>query len=252
MLQDGMESAGSERLPAELVDLARFAEIHERLAGHPDTDSALDVITRLAADEVPGAQHAGVTLGSRGRFRTIAPTHDIVNQVDQIQYDMATGPCVDAAIDGNVYYSPDLRKDERWPDFGVKAAETTGVLSMLSFRLYLEHDESLIGALNLYSTEVDAFDAESRAAGMLLATHGALAVSGAAARAKAVNLERALESSRDIGVAMGVLMQAHSVDRDQAFDLLRIASQRTHRKLADIASEIAGSGAFPAIENPGA
>jgi hypothetical protein len=35
------------------------------------------------------------------------------------------------------------------------------------------------------------------------------------------------------------------VTREQAFDLLRIASQRTHRKLSAIATEIADTGAVP-------
>lgn len=250
MLREGTGSAGSEAIPGALTDLAAFADIDRRLAGHRDADSALAVLTELAAAEVPGAQYAGVTLGTFGRFRTIAPTDDIVRAVDQIQYDLGSGPCVDAAIEDDAFCADDLRSDERWPDFGMKAAEATGILSMLSFRLYLEHDESVIAAINMYSTEPGAFGAESRARGLLLATHGALAVSGAAAREKATNLERALSTSRDIGVAMGVLMAAHSIDRDQAFDLLRIASQRTHRKLSDVAAEVARTGNLPAGRRP--
>jgi ANTAR domain len=53
---------------------------------------------------------------------------------------------------------------------------------------------------------------------------------------------KALESNRDIGVAMGVLMQTHRFTREQAFDVLRVASQDTNRKLADIAAEVADTG----------
>ena len=52
----------------------------------------------------------------------------------------------------------------------------------------------------------------------------------------------ALKSSREIGIAMGVVMASNKVTRDQAFDLLRIVSQRTHRKLADIAVDVADTG----------
>ena len=45
----------------------------------------------------------------------------------------------------------------------------------------------------------------------------------------------ALASSRDIGLAMGVLMTRYQITREDAFDLLRIASQRTHRKLREVA-----------------
>ena len=59
---------------------------------------------------------------------------------------------------------------------------------------------------------------------------------------KIVNLEYALTTNRDIGVAMGVLMTRYHLARDQALDLLRITSQRNNRKLHDIAVEVADTG----------
>ncbi|MDT4893317.1 MAG: hypothetical protein QOE97_2352 [Pseudonocardiales bacterium] len=241
-------SAGAEWDAAWLVELAgKFATIGRRLSGHGESESVLDVLTAVAAAEVPSAQRAGVTLGTKGRFTTVAATDDVVRAVDQIQYDLGSGPCVDAAVEDSVYRADDLRSDERWPEFGTRAANETGVLSMLSFRLYLEDDDSLVGALNMYSDRPSAFDDEALGTGLLLATHGALAVSGAHARKKAANLMNALSTSRDIGVAMGIVMSQLKVDREQAFDLLRIASQHTHRKLADLALEVADTGALPSI-----
>ena len=43
-------------------------------------------------------------------------------------------------------------------------------------------------------------------------------------------------------------MNQHKITRDQAFDLLRIASQHGHRKLAEIATEVADTGV---LELPG-
>jgi hypothetical protein len=76
----------------------------------------------------------------------------------------------------------------------------------------------------------------------LLATHGALAVAAAYALERVGNLEVALASNREVGVAMGVLMNQHKITREQAFDLLRIASQHGHRKLVEIATEVADTG----------
>lgn len=83
------------------------------------------------------------------------------------------------------------------------------------------------------------FDETAQALGLLLATHGALALTVAAVRERASNLEVALRTSRQIGIAMGVLMFQHKLTEDQAFDLLRIASQHKHLKLAAIASVVA-------------
>jgi hypothetical protein len=63
--------------------------------------------------------------------------------------------------------------------------------------------------------------------GLLLATHGAAVVAAHLNAARAMNLKRALQTGRDIGVAIGVLMTQHQVTRDQAFGLLRITSPQT-------------------------
>ena len=41
---------------------------------------------------------------------------------------------------------------------------------------------------------------------------------------------------------MGVLMARYRLTREQALDLLRITSQRSNRKLRDIATEVADTG----------
>jgi hypothetical protein len=58
------------------------------------------------------------------------------------------------------------------------------------------------------------------------------------------NLERALDSNREIGVAVGILMVNHKLTEGQAFDLLNQVSQRTNRKLRTIALEVARAGAI--------
>jgi AmiR/NasT family two-component response regulator len=62
------------------------------------------------------------------------------------------------------------------------------------------------------------------------------------------NLIKAQASNREIGMAMGVLMSRHRLTQAQAFDLLRMASQHTHRKLREIAAEVVETGMldFPA------
>ncbi len=82
---------------------------------------------------------------------------------------------------GTAYNAADLRSDPRWPDFGARAAEV-GVLSMLSFRLFIESNPDVIAGLNLYASKPSAFDEQSESIGTLFATHGALAIAGAAPR----------------------------------------------------------------------
>ncbi len=218
-----------------------YSTIGRNLAAHLTVEATFAAITDSAVELVPGAQHAGISRGRGGKFETIAPTSELPRLVDAIQYDLESGPCVDAILEDTVFRTPELAADPRWPEFGQRAYEATGVRSMLALRLYLEHDE-VIAALNIYSTEPAAFDDSAQTVGTLLATHGGLAVAGSLARDHAEHLKRALASNREIGIALGVLMQQHKITREQAFDLLRIASQHSHRKLADIATEVADTG----------
>ena len=44
---------------------------------------------------------------------------------------------------------------------------------------------------------------------------------------------------------MGVLMARHHLTADQAFDTLRMASQNTNRRMAEIALDVAETGEMP-------
>jgi hypothetical protein len=225
-----------------------FDDIGSRLSTEDDPNTVLELLVDLTVERVPGAEYAGITLsGPNHRFSTVAASDDLVLITDGIQYELGTGPCVDAVLQQTRFNARDLRTDPRWPVFGRRAAELTGILSMFSQRLYMENDHGLIAGLNAYAHQPGAFDEPSETIGLLMATHGALALSGAAARQRTRNLERALQTNREIGIAMGIIMAQNKVTRDQAFDLLRIASQHTHRKLAEIAAQVTETGALPTI-----
>lgn len=226
--------------PADVANL--YVDLGRNLVGRDGSADVFRVLTATAMQRVPGAEDAGITSGTPHDLKTVAATSDRVNRVDQIQYDLRSGPCVDAVLQDQVFHADDLRTGTQWPEFGRRAAESEGIVSMLSFRLYLEQDDGLIAGLNCYATQPHAFDDVSLMIGLLLATHGALAVHAAVKHEKANNLEFALKSSREIGIAMGVLMNQYKVTREQAFDLLRVASQHSHRKLAVIAGEVADTG----------
>lgn len=230
----------------------RFDDIGRRLSAPHDGKAVMELLVSLAVDQVPAAEYAGITVGGGDakRFRTVAATDDLVRRVDAIQYEVGHGPCVDAIVQDTAFHAANLRTDTRWPEFGPRAVEQTGIVSMFSLRLYLEYDERTIAGLNLYNRHPDAFHDLDATIALLLATHGALALGKATAQAKATHLEQALKTSRDIGIAMGILMDRHKVTRDQAFDLLRITSQHTHRKLAELAALVADTGELPEITSP--
>ncbi len=94
----------------------------------------------------------------------------------------------------------------------------------------------------MYSTEPDAFTAESEAMAVGYAAHVSLALS---ALDREANLRRAMKSREFIGQAMGILMERHRVTASQAFDVMVHASQRTNVKLRSIAEELVRTGSLP-------
>lgn len=217
-----------------------FQELGEAMSQTAEP-TAFEAVTRLAVERVPTARAASITILEHGRFKTVAATHEIALRADRLQYDLGSGPCVDAILDETVYNPKDLAVDDRWPEYGRRVVDELGLRAMLSYRMTLEQ-AGVIAGLNLYAQEADAFNDRDLAEGLLLVTHAAQAVAAARLRNQVDNLERALASNRDIGTAIGVLMAQHKITRTQAFDLLRIASQNTNRKLREVAQDVIETG----------
>lgn len=228
----------------DLADL--FADLGATIASPLPVAEAMSLITAAGVTAIAGAEAAAVTRGRTGQFETIAATSQLAVQVDAIQFELTSGPCVDTVLEESVFHSVDLRTEPRWPEFAERAVAETEVRSMLSFRMFFEHGD-LVAALTLYATKPDAFDDFAQTTGLVLATHGALALAGATRLERIENLEKALLTNRDIGVAVGILMTRHLASKQQAFDLLRVASQDLQRKLADVAQDVIESGdlAYP-------
>ena len=219
-----------------------YGELGRQVAAELNASGALHAVTTVAARSIGGVDAASITRGlPSGSWETVASTSDVATRADDIQYQLGSGPCVDAVIKDHVFFSPDITTDQRWPTFGPVVAESAGVHSVLSNRLTLDDEQAMAG-LNLYSLRRDAFDDQALQLATLLATHAGVIISGMLAKQKAANLEIALISSRDIGVAIGILMTRYQISRDEAFDLMRMASQRAHRKLRDIAVDVAETG----------
>ena len=143
---------------------------------------------------------------------------------------------MDAVLHNSVYVTGDVRTEPRWIEWGQRASAEVGVNSVLSQRLHHQNRGGVLAGLNIYSDAPDAFDRAAVGIGLILATHGALVLSEMLASNRAGNLSKALQSNREIGVAMGILMYQHRFTRQEAFDVLRVASQNSNRKLADIAA----------------
>jgi ANTAR domain len=120
------------------------------------------------------------------------------------------------------------------------------VRSALAFPLQLE---TTGGALNLYARLPGAYGATDRAIGAILAALAAVGVSAAVERRdekqRMTDLRQALQTRDVIGQAKGILMERECITADQAFDVMRRASQHLNEKLRDVAQDIVDTGDIP-------
>ena len=217
-----------------------FADIARTLLAEDDVQHTLQKICDLAVETIEGCDHAGISFLKGKNVSTPAASDDVPRAVDAIQYETGEGPCLDAIRKHEVFATGDLAAEDRWPNFSHRAHDETGVTSMLCFRLFVAADT--LGALNLYSKGVDAFDEEASAVGMVFAAHAAIALSSALHDEQ---MDEALRSRDVIGQAKGILMAREGLTADQAFDSLRRASQRLNVKLRELAAEVAYTGEPP-------
>lgn len=225
-------AAGGGEHPSDLAET--FAELARSLRAEGSVEATMDRIVKLAVQTIDGCDHAGISLVQGRAITTTAASDDVAVAVDAVQYQAGEGPCLDAIREHEVFTTEDLRQEQRWPNLSARAVEVSGVLSMLSFRLFIEEDT--MGALNLYSRTEAAFDTDDATVGSVFAAHAAVALSAAL---KQQQLEEAVQSRDIIGQAKGILMAREQVTADEAFDMLRRGSQRLNIKLRELAGRIA-------------
>jgi len=219
---------------AQDVELAEtFAQVARSLLDEKDVDTTLDRICALAVETVEACEAAGISISEGRRVTSRATTDDLPCQVDEIQSETQEGPCVDAIKEHEVFMTGSLSQESRWPDFSRRAHDQTGVESILSLRLFTS--ATTMGSLNLYSSQTDAFDDEDVAVGSVFAAHAAVALASARREAQ---LETKAASRDVIGMAKGTIMARQHVSEDEAFDVLRRASQRMNVKLREMAERV--------------
>jgi GAF domain-containing protein len=216
-----------------------LAELAGGMADAPTLDDALQRALELAIDIVPGCEQAGISLQRGKKVETPASVGPLAAACDRLQEQLGNGPCITALRDADLIRIDDVLTDGRWPDFAEGAVQL-GLRSSLSCRLATNRD--VLGALNLYSGEPNAFDSDAENLALGYSAHVGLALS---ALDKEKNLRKAMESREIIGQAMGILMERHRITASQAFDLLVHVSQRANIKLRAIAEELVRTGYLP-------
>lgn len=218
-----------------------FAEIARLLRSQTADPDLADTVCVLALKAV-GGDHASITSIRSGQFTTISATSEVPEHADKIQYKVGSGPCLDAIRESDTIRVDDLATDARWPAFASAACAELGMHSMLA--QVLPVDDGAIGALNIYSADRNAFDSRDEQIIAILGATAVTAMRAARHQEKAQHMERALRTSRRIGVALGILVATRQVDLDGAWALLAKASQDSNIKVSELAERVIDHGSF--------
>jgi GAF domain-containing protein len=230
---------------AVLAMAAAFADVVEGLFSASGVHATLAQIVEFSVATIEGCEFAGIFIRDQGVVTTPISTDPIVVEVDALQHACHEGPCLDAISEGLTFYADELGSDPRWPKFGPEAA-AVGMRSLLALPLITD---GTFGALNLYSRYPQAFGVIDRARGLLLASMAKFALSVAHVHAdqdrRAEDLQAALLTREMIGQAEGILIERERLTPNQAFHVLRKASQHLNLKLRDVAQGLVETGERP-------
>jgi hypothetical protein len=192
--------------------------------------------------EVTGVSGAGIMLMSGDVARGSVCTTDHVSAViEQLQYDLGEGPCVDAYHLDAPVLEPDLADPERsrWLAFTGPAVEA-GARAIFGFPLQV--GAVRLGAMNLYRDRPGPLGDEQHADALVMADVAAQAILVMQANASPGGLAAELEAGADfqfvVHQAAGMVSAQLDVGVGQALVRLRAYAFGNGRSLTQVARDV--------------
>jgi GAF domain-containing protein len=222
---------------------AVFARMSGLLMSEETTSTAVNLVTALATEAIPGAVGAGVTLvDDRGGKTTSGASDPVVEKADSMQYELDEGPCLSAWARRALVRVDEIGSDGRWPRWS-RAVEPLGLRAALSAPL-VAGDRSL-GAIKVYAQQPGAFDRHAEHLLVMFAAQAAILLANVqsmeSARRLSDGLKDALRSRDVIATAKGIVMAREGIGEELALAVLVASGQREHKTLRDTAHALAKS-----------
>lgn len=219
-----------------------LGELAALLLAADTVDDLTEQVAQLATRFIPAAVTCGITVSAAGRVLTVASADGLGRLLDEQQYDIDEGPCLEAIRTKQVVTAPDLATEDRWQPYPTRAL-AHGIAFVHSTPM-LVLDEC-IGALNMYADTRNAFaaaDVEATRALAALASAGAAGALRYADEATLTDhLRTALRSREVIDQAIGIVVAREHCPPQQAFAILRTISQTRNVRLNEVAAELVQS-----------
>ncbi len=194
--------------------------------------------------DIVGANGAGVMLMSGDIPRgSLCTTNDVSHLIEELQYTLGEGPCVDAYRQDKVVAEPDLANPvtRRWFAFSPPALDA-GVRAVFGFPLRV--GTVRLGALNVYREWPGPLSDDEHADALVLADLAARwvleAQAGAPSDAVAEELEIGADFHFVVHNAAGMVSVQEGISVTEALIRLRAFAFGSDRLLADVAQDVVG------------
>ena len=222
--------------PSEL--LTTFRAMAEIVYAGESYDSAYEAVCHSAVQLVDGCDHASLMMRRGDRVDTVAASDDVAQRIDELEKALGEGPCLDAIDESepDQHICTDLTDGSKWPRLAHQIMEETSVRGMAGFRL--RQGGMRVGALNVFSDTPGALTENSLDQAIMLTAFASVTFAAVERGEEASTLRRGLESNREIGKAVGLLMATHDIDDDRAFEMLAKVSQEMNVKVAEVAAQV--------------
>ena len=135
-----------------------------------------------------------------------------------------------------------MAADRRWPGYGAELVDTLQFRSVLAFALMIDGQPA--ASLALYGRQAKALGLAEVELAAAFAEHAAVGFGQAGQAEQITNLEIAFGHTRDIGAAVGIIMERHRMTQLEAFTRLRKASQDHNVKLYELALNLVERAGF--------
>ena len=192
--------------------------------------------------EVTGMSGAGIMLMSGDvPSGAVCTTDDVSRLIEELQYTLGEGPCVDAYHQDRPILEPDLVEPRapRWMAFASPAI-AAGARAVFGFPLQV--GAVRLGALNLYRDRTGPMSNEQHADALVMADVSAAAVLMMQANAPPGKVAVELESGSDfryiVHQASGMVAVQLNVSIAQAMIRLRAYSFGNDRPLTEVAGDV--------------
>lgn len=228
-----VDGVPSEEVLAELASITVNADPPEQI---------LHRVAELAKRALGGVEDVSLTVICDRHPKSVIFTGPLAVQLDERQYELGFGPCLDAALTGQTILVDTAAGDSPYREFAMIAARA-GVRHVVSVGLPIA--QRSIGGLNIYRTVDGPLHPAFLQQAEMFSSYAAVAVNNIASYADAANdadnMRAAMKSRAVIEQAKGMLMARDRCTADEAFDMLKRVSSQQNVKIRELAAALVDS-----------